>query len=307
MPESFYDAVTKRLVDSVKKPEAKYNVPRLTSYAGYPVVTAKDLGLEKYFATDGKEVGGMAWGGETNPVGQGKGEPPSIVPNPNYFKNNPRGQNALTRLEGSRHWMSENSYIPKFEITPEMKQWREKFKTMGEAGHAYATDDNAFRQTIISRIIGEDQTPVSPEAIAEAEYVNKFLEEQDRKATPKLTDVYKSATFQDAVEQRLAPPPPKPDYGNRPDGTKKGKGWLGEIKLDDGSVATEYTTQSDAVQMNGKRVDFPTLVPTLIPDEIEALKKAITARSEIPEPIMQKAIQHARKRLSEGKSVFADE
>jgi hypothetical protein len=96
------------------------------------------------------------------------------------------------------------------------------------------------------------------------------------------------------------------DYGNRPDGSKKGKGWLGGVFLDDGSVATEFSTQSDAVTVNGKRIDFPTLVPTLTPEELRTMKQVIATNGEIPEGVMQKAIQHARKRLSENKSVFAD-
>ena len=61
-----------------------------------------------------------------------------------------------------------------------------------------------------------------------------------------------------------------PQYGLRNDGkTYKGTGWLGELKLPDGGVATEYTMQSDAVRdANGNRIDFPTLVPTLTKDEV---------------------------------------
>lgn len=190
MTESFQDAVNKRVMASVaKKPKVDYNVERLTSYAGYPVVTAKSLELEDYFANGGKEVGGMAWGGTTNPPSQGRGETPSIVPNPSYFKNNPNGQNWLVKLEASRHWMNENGYKPKFEITPEMAKWREQFKTMGQAGSAYATDDNAFRQTIISRLIGGDgDVAESPEAYEEAKYVDRLLQEQDKQNAPRFSD-----------------------------------------------------------------------------------------------------------------------
>jgi len=95
-------------------------------------------------------------------------------------------------------------------------------------------------------------------------------------------------------------------YGNRPDGTAKGRGWLGEISLPDGSVATEYTMQSDAVQVDGKRVDFPTLVPTLTPEEVELMRSDIIPnKKDIPEAIIQKAIEHAKGRLSKGESVFA--
>ena len=97
-----------------------------------------------------------------------------------------------------------------------------------------------------------------------------------------------------------------PDYGKRRDGSKKGKGWLGPIDLGGGNVATEFTTQSDAVQVGGKRVDFPTLVPTLSTEDVERMQKVITSKGKIPEDIMQKAIEHARKQLAEGKSVFSN-
>jgi hypothetical protein len=112
-------------------------------------------------------------------------------------------------------------------------------------------------------------------------------------------------SFQDAVEKRMTQPA-APDFGKRPDGSKKGKGWLGVIDLGEGNVATEYSTQSDAVKVNGKRVDFPTLVPTLTPEEIETMKKVISGKGSIPEPIMQKAITHARERIAANKSVFAE-
>lgn len=170
-----------------KKPQQNYNEPMLTSYAGYPVVSAKSLGLEEYFNTGGKQVAGMAWGGKTNPPGQGGPQKPgdpyedvSIVPNQNYFKNDPSAYNALVKLEASRHWMGENDYIPKFEITPEMQEWRKKnFANVGPAGEAYLNDDNAFRQTVISRQIGGDRNvpPLTSKALKEVGYVDKKLKD----------------------------------------------------------------------------------------------------------------------------------
>ena len=170
-----------------KKPQQNYNEQMLTSYAGYPVVSAKSLGLEDYFNTGGKQVAGMAWGGKTNPPGQGGPQKPgdpyddvSIVPNQNYFKNDPSAYNALVKLEASRHWMGENDYIPKFEITPEMQEWRKKnFANVGPAGEAYLNDDNAFRQTVISRQIGGDRNvpPLTSKALKEVGYVDKKLKD----------------------------------------------------------------------------------------------------------------------------------
>jgi hypothetical protein len=104
-----------------------------------------------------------------------------------------------------------------------------------------------------------------------------------------------------------APAAKTADYGKRPDGTNKGTGFFGELKLPDGSVATEYSTQSDAVKVNGQRVDFPTLVPTLSPSEVERMTNDIIPNKKpIPESIMRKAIDHANGRISKGFSVFAD-
>lgn len=99
---------------------------------------------------------------------------------------------------------------------------------------------------------------------------------------------------------------PQKNYGFRPDKTKKGKGWLGEIKIPNG-VATEYSTQSGAVQLNGKKIDFPTLVPTLSPEEVRLMAEDIIPNKKpIPEEIMQKAIKHANMRIKYGKSPFFD-
>jgi len=42
-----------------KKTQQTYNVPLLTSYAGYPVIPAKSMGLEDYYNKDGKQVAGI--------------------------------------------------------------------------------------------------------------------------------------------------------------------------------------------------------------------------------------------------------
>jgi hypothetical protein len=97
----------------------------------------------------------------------------------------------------------------------------------------------------------------------------------------------------------------KKDYGNRPDGSSKSKGFLGEIKLPDGNIATEYSTQSGAIKVDGKQIDFPTLVPSLSRDEIALMQNEIIPNKKpIPEAIMQKAIEHAKMRLSKNLSPF---
>jgi len=85
----------------------------------------------------------------------------------------------------------------------------------------------------------------------------------------------------------------------RVDGTIKGPGFLGELKRPDGKVSTEI---SIGVNMGGKEMEIPTLVPTLTQSEIKHLldgKKPTDA-------IVDKAVAHAKKRMDEGKSVFKE-
>ena len=89
------------------------------------------------------------------------------------------------------------------------------------------------------------------------------------------------------------------NYGLRKDGTTKGQGWMGSIKTKDGSVMTE---KSIGVNFDGKEVLIPMIVPTLNLLEIEKLK-----RNEPPtQEMIKKAIDFAKQRMSEGKSVWAE-
>lgn len=90
--------------------------------------------------------------------------------------------------------------------------------------------------------------------------------------------------------------------GQRADGTKKGIGWLGEIKLPNGDVATEY---SIGVELDGQEFEIPTLIPTLSEEEISLMVSDIIPNGKtIPESIIQKAIAHANERISQGLSPF---
>jgi len=91
-----------------------------------------------------------------------------------------------------------------------------------------------------------------------------------------------------------------PDYGKRRDGTPKGQGFLGELKTPDGKVATEL---SIGIEYDGKpEREIPLLVPTLTQDEVNSLLEG-KAPSE---DMILKAVNHARQREAEGKSVFAE-
>jgi hypothetical protein len=100
----------------------------------------------------------------------------------------------------------------------------------------------------------------------------------------------------------------KLDDTMRNDGvTRKGNGYLGVLRTSDGKDVTEITTSSSDVKVNGKEIDFPTLVPTLSKEEVDLLLNDILPNDKpLPTPILKKAIDHARKRIKEGKNVFAE-
>lgn len=91
------------------------------------------------------------------------------------------------------------------------------------------------------------------------------------------------------------------EWEKRPDGTQKGKGFLGVLQRPDGGVMTEYSISMDGV--NGGK-DFPVLVPTLTRAEVETVLKA-GDNDKLPKSITDKAAAFAEKRIKEGKPVFA--
>lgn len=88
-------------------------------------------------------------------------------------------------------------------------------------------------------------------------------------------------------------------YGYRADGSPKGNGFLGPQKTPDGRVMTEYTI---GVKIDGKETEIPTLVPTLTKEELGELVKT----GKVTDAVADKAIAHAKERMAQGKSVFAD-
>lgn len=92
-------------------------------------------------------------------------------------------------------------------------------------------------------------------------------------------------------------------YGRREDGTPKGKGYFGFLKRKDGGISTEISVGLD---MDGKEVLMPALVPTLSQDEVNYLLNDWEKGTPIPQPILRKAADHAVIRIREGKSPFFD-
>lgn len=100
----------------------------------------------------------------------------------------------------------------------------------------------------------------------------------------------------------------QPNPGDlRPDGTQKGRGWLGVLQRPDGGVSTEISISTNAI--GGK--DFPLLVPTLTRDEIDKILAIPTDDpkffDKVPKTAISKAEAFAEQRVRDGKSPFADD
>jgi len=97
--------------------------------------------------------------------------------------------------------------------------------------------------------------------------------------------------------------PDPSQWGTRADGSAKGDGFLGPMKRPDGKVSSEI---SIGVNIDGKEVEIPTMVPTLSPSERQwLLTNDISDPSKIPMSIQQKAVDFAKPRIAAGKSPFA--
>jgi hypothetical protein len=81
-------------------------------------------------------------------------------------------------------------------------------------------------------------------------------------------------------------------------GTVKGKGYFGEVPMNQGGAMTEL---SSAYEQDGKLVSNPLIVPTLTKQELDLLKSG-----QEPTPqIIKKAQDYAQKRMGMGQSTFA--
>ncbi len=86
--------------------------------------------------------------------------------------------------------------------------------------------------------------------------------------------------------------------GKRADGTLKGDGYFGSLPAHGGMHSSEISV---GVEIDGKEIEIPTMVPTLTKKELDLL-----LRGERPtDQIVDKAVEYARKRIKDGKSPFA--
>lgn len=144
------------------------------------------------------------------------------------------------------------------------------------------------------------------ETIEEAEREG-YTEEARRKAAEAMHSYMRA--LEEGEEPEVEPEvpevePTKPlepkeekDDMKRQDGTDKSTGFFGPQETSDGRIMTEYSV---GIEIDGKEVEIPTLVPTLTKEELDHLKQG----GEPTDSIMDKAIEHAKERMSKGLSPF---
>lgn len=110
----------------------------------------------------------------------------------------------------------------------------------------------------------------------------------------------------DTSKYALSPNDPVANPANwdkREDGSDKGQGFLGLLKRPDGRVSSEISV---GVEVNGKEMEVPTMVPTLNQKELDYLMtNPVGEGHPIPASIIQKATDFAQSRIAAGKSPFA--
>jgi len=117
---------------------------------------------------------------------------------------------------------------------------------------------------------------------------------------------FAAAQGQQALKDFAASAPPKEqdiDISGVPapqpkERREKGPGYFGPLPFHDGRTSTEL---SIGVEIDGQEIEIPSLVPTLTRPEIDHLLSG----QKPTKAIVRKAVDHAQKRMAEGKDVFA--
>lgn len=89
-------------------------------------------------------------------------------------------------------------------------------------------------------------------------------------------------------------------YGMRNDGTPKGLGYYGELPGIGSNKGYVITENSIGVNLDGVEQEIPTIIPGLTEKELKLILSG-----GINESIIDKSVEHAKRRISKGMSPFA--
>lgn len=184
-------------------------------------------------------------------------------------------------------------------IQTDLQAFDEAYKLAVADGYKKSIDDFKYI------MLGEGE-PVKKKEEQQQGSLPQYVTQEE--VTPPQPTPEIQPEVQEKVDVNLVSPSEVGSLGLRRDGTEKGNGYFGPLKRPDGDISTEL---SIGVEFDGKEMEIPTLVPTLTQDEINYLlstapEKIQESNPEMYQSIEQKAVDHAKKRMGEGKDVFAE-
>lgn len=186
--------------------------------------------------------------------------------------------------------------------------YRESLDDQGDTRYSYDEDGNVTGEYSASGLAPKQKEPAAEEPTKAEEPVLPEASNDNEVEEPQVSTTATeplNASTANVEPAAINEEPADNGYGLRNDGTPKGRGYLGEIQLPNGDVATEYTI---GVDIDGKEVEIPTLVPTLTEDEVALMRDDIIPNHKpVPRAIAEKAIAHAKQRMADGLSVFIEE
>lgn len=165
----------------------------------------------------------------------------------------------------------------------------------------------------LSKIIASmNASPFSAAAAATegSDMIQRFngsVQEARRKRTLLQHDRDFQMDVKGVLEENLAGNELYVDYGTRKDGTKKGSGWQGPIAITDdkGEKTGVMTEMSVGVNIDGKEMEIPLLIPSSTPEDIAKLMEADKNGTPVPQELVDKAVDFARQQMQKGQSVWA--
>ena len=237
-----------------------------------------------------------------------------------------KGYYQVERQDGSQEYLSKPQYDEIIEKSLESEGGMEEWLGLH---HDYSSfDKKKLLDNIVNSNWENDKYPETKIQRADQE-TERIITKELKSKSPDMGKIYnrlnefgikgKNLTFQEITyyiggltvkdKPKGKVSPQQKNDTKRPDGTKKGNGWLGVRERPDKRVSTEL---SFGVEIDGKEILMPALVRGLTKEEIKYLLSVpegdiFTADKKMWKIIQKKAINHAMKLINAGKSPFFEE
>lgn len=213
------------------------------------------------------------------------------------------GQVVQAALVNSRNFAIASSDNPR-QVGLELQRQRDAIavhgKHLGWSADAIKEQQDANVSAthvgVIEKMLAEEKTKAAQVYFEEAQAKNQINGDQIARIEKALQEGTLRKQSQQVSDAILSG-----SYGVRADGSNKGEGYFGALKRPDGNFSSEL---SIGVEIDGKEIDIPALVPTLTDKEVKTLLNQ-APDEKIPDSIVEKATAYAKTRIAAGKSPFA--